>query len=91
MVSYTREDLRLSRECRPFNGVNGSNRMFSDVLKVVQVVMKEVTRGPARAMPRGQTRGTFEGKCMGYGPHTTNSKTTCSPFNPHINLFIPSM
>ena len=36
-----REDLRLSRVCRPLSSANGPDKMSPDALEVVPVVMKK--------------------------------------------------
>nr|CAN82865.1 hypothetical protein VITISV_015465 [Vitis vinifera] len=65
MVSYIREDLRLSRKCGPLSRANDPDRMFPDTSKLVRAVMKEVTRGVVRTMPCGQTRGSIRGRTHG--------------------------
>lgn len=40
MVLYTREDLRLSRVYGPLSSTNGPDRMSSNALVVVRIVMK---------------------------------------------------
>ena len=40
MVSYIREDLRLSRICEPLSSANGSDRESPDALEVVRVVKR---------------------------------------------------
>ena len=68
MVSYIREDLRLSRRCEPLNSANGPDRMSLNASKVVRVVMKEVTHGLAGTMPRRQTCGSIRGWTRGIRP-----------------------
>ena len=40
MVSYIREDLRLSKRCGPLSSANGSDRASSDALEVIRVVKR---------------------------------------------------
>ena len=68
MVSYTKEDLRLSRRSGPLGSTNGPDRMLSDASKVVRTVMKEVTRGLDGTVPRGQVRGSIHRWTHGIRP-----------------------
>ena len=57
--------MRLSRKYGLLSSANDPDRMFPNTSKLVQVVMKKVTRGVARAMPRGQTRESIRGWTRG--------------------------
>ena len=65
----TREDLGLSGKCSPLTSTNGPDRMSPDALKIVRIVMQEVTRGPAGTMPCGQARGGTHGRSPPQMPH----------------------
>lgn len=47
--------------CGSINGPNSPDKMFSGILKVVQLMTKGVTRGPGKVLPPEQSGGGMHG------------------------------
>lgn len=64
-VLHIIKDLKLLEIYGPFSSANGPDKMSLDALKVIRAVMKEMTHGLTRMMPRGQSVKVLVGGHMG--------------------------
>lgn len=60
--------MGLLERCGSISGPNSLDRMFLGASKVIQSMMEEVTRGPVRVLPCGQSRGGTHGQTRGKSP-----------------------